>query len=125
MINPNIMPSARPEFITSTQLDSLNKVLGHGDTVTGWLGSFADKLSQEDKGGVPCERHWPRAMQCCSTSKPASFKAEVSQRIRALAPPEASDLSTFALSDAQNHDFVTLRLCAELWQRSFHPENTL
>lgn len=43
MSKPNVVLSARPEFITRTQLDSIHKVLGHGDTVTGWLGSFAEK----------------------------------------------------------------------------------
>src|SRR5262245_38806213 len=45
------MSLSRPEFITIMQLDSIHKVLGYGETVTGWLDSFADKLSRENQDG--------------------------------------------------------------------------
>ena len=156
------MNLSRPEFITSTQLDSINKVLGYGDTVTGWLGSFAEKLSREDQDGgwlgqleslmpwladtaevigdeVPVVKAFIKigkklteqkhpyvlgAIACTLAYREAvrkalaagdsallyqqtgKLKAEVGKSIRDLAKPEASDLSTFALSDAQNHEFV-------------------
>jgi hypothetical protein len=162
MTNPNVVLSPRPEFITSTQLDSIHKVLGHGDTVTGWLGSFAEKLSQEDQGdgwlgqleslmpwlgdtaevigenvpvvkalikigkklteqkhpyvlgAIACTLAYREAVRKALVASDAvllyqqsgKLKAEVSQRIHALAAPEASDLGTFALSDAQNQEFV-------------------
>jgi hypothetical protein len=145
----------------ATQLD-FTKVLGYGDTMTGWLGSFAEKLSQENQGGdwlgqleslmpwladtaevigenvpvvkafikigrklteqkhpyvlgaIACTLAYREAVRKALTGgdsallyqQTGKLKAEVSQRIRALAPPKASDLSTFALSDAPNHEFI-------------------